>query len=95
MRAFTRLPVPVLIMEALGVIMLVASYLVLHQMLPLPAAFAGPLTATILVFAGIALMLPAAALMMWRTAKALAPELFSMDRPHDKNRPGDNHDADH
>lgn len=95
MRAFTRLPLSVKVLEVLGVIMLVSSYLVLHQMLPLPASFSGPLTATILVFTGFALMLPAAALMIWRLAKFLAPELFTMPRQQNKNRPGDHHDADH
>lgn len=93
MRAFSHLPKFVLVLEALGGILLVLSYFTLHQMLPLPAPFSGPAAATVMIFAGIALMLPAAIVMMWRTAKALAPDLF--DAKRDKNTPGEKHDADH
>lgn len=92
MRAFSRLPKPVLVMEAVGGLLLVLSYFTLHQMLPLPAPFSGPFAATVMIFAGIALMLPAAIVMMWRTAKAMAPELFNAKRD---TPPGDKHDADH
>ena len=91
MRAFSKMPVPVLVLEALGGIMLVLSYLTLHQMLPLPTSFSGPLAATVMIFTGIALMLPAAIVMMWRTAKMMAPELFNLR----KRTPGDKHDRDH
>ncbi|WP_147196545.1 YbjC family protein [Pantoea sp. CCBC3-3-1] len=91
MRAFSKMPVPILVLEASGGIMLVLSYLTLHQMLPLPASFSAPLAATVMLFAGIALMLPAAIVMMWRTAKVMAPELFYLR----KRTPGDKHDADH
>lgn len=91
MRAFSKLPVPILVLEGAGGIMLVLSYLTLHQMLPLPASFSGPFAATVMIFMGIALMLPAAIVMMWRTAKAMAPELFNLH----KRTPGDKHDADY
>ncbi|WP_380181348.1 YbjC family protein [Kalamiella sp. sgz302252] len=94
MRAFTfsGMPKAVLVAEALGGIILLLSYFALHQMLPLPASFSGPAAATILLIVGIALMLPAAAVMMWRTAKAMAPELFNVS---DRHKPGEKHDADH
>ncbi|MTD26666.1 YbjC family protein [Erwinia sorbitola] len=95
MRAFTHLPRSVLILEVLGILLLILSYLTLHEMLLLPAPFTGKLAATVLIFAGIALMLPAATVMMWRTAKVMAPELFNTRVSRDKSKPGDSHDADH
>lgn len=94
MRGFTfsGMPKPVLVAEALRGIILLLSYFVLHQMLPLPPSFSGPGAAAILLIVGIILMLPAAAVMMWRTAKAMAPELFNVS---DKHSPGEKHDADH
>jgi len=94
LRAFTQLPRSVLILEVLGGLMLVLSYLTLHEMLPLPPPFTGKLAATAMIFIAIILMLPAAIVMMWRTGKALAPELFNTRRSRDK-KPGDSHDADH
>ncbi|WP_338562504.1 YbjC family protein [Erwinia sp. E_sp_B04_7] len=93
MQAFSRIPKTLLVLEGVGGILLVLSYFTLHQMLPLPAPFTGPLAATVMIFAGIALMLPAATVMMWRTAKAMAPDLFNVKR--DGKSPGDKHDADH
>jgi len=89
MRAFSKMPGPVLALEALGGIMLVLSYFALHQMLPFTLPFSAPMTAQVMIFTGIILMLPAAITMMWRTAKALAPNLFN------PTSPGDKHDADH
>ena len=95
MRAFSQLPRPVLILEALGILLLLLSYLTLHEVLPLPPLLRGKLAATVMIFAGIALMLPAATVMMWRTAKVMAPELFNTPVSRDKSKPGDSHDADH
>jgi len=94
MRNFTlsRMPRAVVLMEALGGIMLLLSYFVLHQMLPLPASFSGPGAVTIVLLVGVLLMLPAAVVIMWRTAKAMAPELFHSGH---KPLPGEKHDADH
>lgn len=94
MRAFTQLPRPVLFLEALGGIVLVLALLTLHEVIPLPSPFTGKLAATVMIFAGIILMLPAAAVMMWRTAKAMAPDLFNTHRSRAKTK-GDSHDADH
>lgn len=94
MRAFTQLPRPVLILEALGGIVLLIALLTLHEILPLPSPFTGKLAATVMIFGGIVLMLPAAVVMMWRTAKAMAPDLFNTRRSHTKKE-GDSHDADH
>ncbi|ROR11215.1 uncharacterized protein DUF1418 [Erwinia sp. JUb26] len=94
MRAFTQLPRPVLILEALGGIVVVLALLTLHEMLPLPPPFTGKLAATVMIFVGIVLMLPAAVVMMWRTGKAMAPDLFNTRRSPTKKK-GDSHDADH
>lgn len=93
MRAFSQLPRPVLLLEVLGIVLLVASPLALREMLPLPLS--GRLAAAALLFAGIALMLPAATIITWRTAKVIAPELFNTRLLRAKRKPGDSHDADH
>ncbi|AXU95779.1 hypothetical protein CI789_11365 [Erwinia persicina] len=95
MRAFSQLPRPVLVLEVLGMALLILSYLTLHEMLPLPSLFTGKLAATVMIFAGIALMLPAATVMMWRTARVMAPDLFNTRSSREKPKPGDSHDADH
>lgn len=76
MRTLATLPKPVLLLEAAGGIMLLFSILVLNGWLSLPASFNNKTLATLLLFIGIMLMLPAAWLMMWRTAQAMAPQLF-------------------
>lgn len=95
MRAFSQLPRPVLVLEVLGMVLLILSYLTLHEMLPLPSLFTGKLAATVMIFAGIALMLPAATVMMWRTARVMAPDLFNTRSSREKPKPGDSHDANH
>lgn len=76
MRTLATLPKPVLILEAIGGIMLLLSILLLNGWLPLAASFDSKTLATTLLIIGVLLMLPAAWLMMWRTAKAMAPQLF-------------------
>ncbi|WP_455817893.1 YbjC family protein [Pseudomonas cerasi] len=95
MRAFSQLPRAVLVLEVFGILLLILSYLQLHEMLPLPSPFTTKFAATLTLFAGIVLMLPAATVMMWRTATFMAPELFNTRRSRDKPKPGDSHDADH
>lgn len=95
MRALSQLPRPVLLLELLGILLLILSYLQLHEMLPLPSPFSGRFAATLMAIAGIVLMLPAATVMMWRTARVMAPELFNTRLSRDKPKPGDSHDADH
>ncbi|WP_437611810.1 YbjC family protein [Erwinia sp. V71] len=96
MRKFGELPKWVLLLEVLGIVLLILAMLSVNQWLTLPASLQGKGAATLMIFAGIALMLPAAITLMWRTAQALAPELFG--RPRAKKSPnhsGDSHDADH
>lgn len=96
MKQIMQLPKTVLILEAGGILLLVLAFLVVQQLVPLPAGWAGKRIATALIFIGIVLMLPAAVGLMWRTAQAIAPELFSRRRGDipSKNS-GDSHDADH
>ncbi|KOC92800.1 YbjC family protein [Winslowiella iniecta] len=96
MRAFGELPKAVLVMEVLGILLLGLAMVSINQWLSLPDWLNGKAAATIMIFTGIALMLPAAATLMWRTAQALAPQLLGTPK-RDKNttRSGDSHDADH
>jgi hypothetical protein len=77
MRNLATLPKPVLLLEALGVLAVIGALLLVNDWLAAPAFMAKKPLATLLFFFGIALMLPAAWLMMWRTAKAMAPQLFN------------------
>jgi len=96
MRAFGKLPKTVLVMEVLGILLLGLAMVSINQWLSLPDGLNGKAAATIMIFAGIALMLPAAATLMWRTAQALAPQLLGTPKRDKKTtRPGDSHDADH
>ncbi|MDZ7278933.1 DUF1418 family protein [Pantoea eucrina] len=77
MRNLATLPKPVLLLEILGVVAVIAALLLVNGWMDAPAAFAAKPLATMLFLLGVAFMLPAAWLMMWRTAKAMAPQLFS------------------
>ncbi len=77
MRNLARLPVPVLVLEAIGACAITGALLLINNWLPAPAAIEPKLLATLLFLLGIVLMLPAAWLMMWRTAKVIAPHLFN------------------
>lgn len=77
MQNVARLPRTVLVMEALGGLMILAALLLVNRWLPVPATLDARTLATGLFITGIVLMLPAAWLLMWRTAKAIAPQLFN------------------
>ncbi len=77
MRNLASLPKPALVLEALGVIAVIGALLLINDWIAAPEFMAKKSLATLLFFAGVALMLPAAWLMMWRTAKAMAPQLFN------------------
>ncbi|PNS13577.1 hypothetical protein COO59_01830 [Mixta theicola] len=96
MKSFVRLPKPLLILETIGILLLLTAFLVVQQLIPLPAGWSGRQAATALIFTGIVLMLPAAVALMWRTAQAIAPELFGRRRGDTSSKTsGDSHDADH
>lgn len=83
MSNLARLPKPVLLLEAVGVIAVIGALALINDWVAAPAAIGQKTLATVLFFVGIVLMLPAAWLMMWRTAKAMAPQLFNQ---HDKKK---------
>lgn len=96
MRAFGQLPKPVLVLEVLGILLLGVAMISINHWLTLPDWLSGKGAATLMIFAGIALMLPAAVTMMWRTAQALAPQLLGMPKSDKKHsQSGDSNDADH
>lgn len=96
MKQIMQLPKTVLILEAGGILLLVLAFFVVQQLVPLPAGWPGKRIATALIFIGIALMLPAAVALIWRTAQAIAPELFGRRRGNTSSKNfGDSHDADH
>ncbi|RWR02068.1 hypothetical protein ED28_10575 [[Pantoea] beijingensis] len=96
MRSFGELSKPVLVLEVMGIFLLALAMLSINRWGVMPAVLSGKGPATLMFFTGIVLMLPAAITLMWRTAQALAPELFGRAK-RGKNNPqsGDSHDADH
>ena len=77
MRNLATLPKPVLLLEVIGVLAVIGALLLVNGWIAAPDFMAQKSLATLLFFLGIALMLPAAWLMMWRTARAMAPQLFN------------------
>ncbi|HAU5565618.1 MULTISPECIES: DUF1418 family protein [Erwiniaceae] len=77
MRNLATLPKPVLLLEVIGVLAVTGALLLVNDWISAPDFMAKKSLATLLFFLGIALMLPAAWLMMWRTAQAMAPQLFN------------------
>ncbi|WP_191091542.1 DUF1418 family protein [Affinibrenneria salicis] len=75
MRSLGDLPKGVLILEAVGILLLGAVYLHVQQMITLPGVFASHAGLVGTVLAGVALMVPAAACLVWRTVQGF-PALF-------------------
>lgn len=75
MRSPAVLPKSVLVIEIVGIVLLTLAWLSLNQYLQLPAPFASPTAALIMIFAGVLLMIPAAIALVWRMAKIVAPQL--------------------
>ncbi len=71
MRSFGDLPRPVLMLEGLGIVMLVLAYLSIHGHLQLPGWLASQQAAVGMIFLGVALMVPAAAFLVWRVVQGL------------------------
>ena len=105
MRSPAALPKSILIVElGMGSVvwvgwagaLLTLAWLSLNQYVQLPAPFASPTAALIMIFAGILLMIPAAIALMWRIAKIVAPQLTdnktSSSTPSEREK---HHDADH
>ncbi|MGD9424253.1 DUF1418 family protein [Pantoea sp. NSTU24] len=77
MQSLARLPRVVLLLEAAGGLLILGALLLINHWLPLPGQRDASTPATVLFITGVLLMLPAAWLLMWRTAKAIAPQLFN------------------
>lgn len=96
MRSLGSLPKSVLILEAIGMLLLGAAWLSLNGYVTLPAPVATPGAAVVMIFAGIILMLPAAAALFWGVAHTVAPQLMgrnaTLPPKPDKEK---QHDADH
>lgn len=84
MRSLGSLPKPILILEVAGIGFLLLSYLSLHGYVALPAPIGSASAAIIMVFLGIALIIPAAACMVWAMAQNIAPLLTKGQLPLDK-----------
>jgi len=73
MRSSGDLPRPVLILEGLGMVLLVLAYLSIHDHVHLPGWLASQQAAVAMIFLGVALMVPAAAFLVWRVAQGFGP----------------------
>jgi hypothetical protein len=92
MRSPGALPKSILIVELVGMALLTLAWLSLNQYVHLPAPFAGPTAALIMIFAGILLMIPAALALMWRIAKIVAPQLTNGQTPPPNPAEKEKHD---
>ncbi|MDJ1656530.1 YbjC family protein [Raoultella sp. Ech2A] len=96
MRSPAVLPKSVLVIEIVGIVLLTLAWLSLNQYLQLPAPFASPTAALIMIFAGVLLMIPAAIALVWRMAKIVAPQLTeSKKKPSSLSDREKRDDADH
>ncbi|WP_127957996.1 DUF1418 family protein [Serratia microhaemolytica] len=87
MRSLSQLPRLLLWLEALGLLLLMLAYLNSRELIVLPGILATPLAAIVMIFFAIALMLPAATVLVWRTVQG-SGEWLQAHRPpsHDKHR---------
>lgn len=86
MRSIGNLPKPVLILEAIGILLLALAYLSINDFITLPAVVATPAAAIVMVFTGVALMMPAAVYLVWRVIDGINPLFSAKDRSIDKQR---------
>lgn len=80
MRSLGDMPRIVIVAEVLGILLLVMAYLSINDYLSLPGSIGTPAAAIMMIFIGIALMIPAAACIVWRVAHGFGPLLGSADR---------------
>ncbi|CAM8678327.1 YbjC family protein [Kluyvera sp. M-M157-B] len=92
MRTLGALPKSVLILEAIGMVVLAVAWLSLNQYITLPTPLASPLAAVIMIFIGIALMLPAAGVLFLGIARAAAPQLMNPGSVRKKEKNDDTDD---
>nr|WP_058913171.1 YbjC family protein [Entomohabitans teleogrylli] len=75
MRSAFALPKSLLALEVIGIALLGLAWLSINHYLALPAPFDTSTAAVLMVFAGIALMIPAALALMMAMSRRLAPLL--------------------
>ncbi|WON78156.1 YbjC family protein [Serratia sp. UGAL515B_01] len=75
MRSLGDLPRSVLVLEGLGMVLLVLSYLSIHNFVRLPGVLGSQPVAVGMIFLGVALMVPAAAFLVWRVVQGFSPLL--------------------
>ncbi|TQI79869.1 uncharacterized protein DUF1418 [Serratia fonticola] len=86
MRSFGDLPRTVLVLEGLGMVLLVLSYLSIHDFVRLPGLLGSQQAAVGMIFLGVALMVPAAAFLVWRVVQGFSPLLRGAQLPKNDRR---------
>lgn len=97
MRSPLAPPVWAVVLETTGIVLLVTAYLALRQYVSLPAPLNSATAAIVMLFIGIALMLPAAVMLLLAAARQIAPALMNA-RPSGQTHHQDKEkrdDADH
>lgn len=87
MRSLGDLPRPVLVLEGIGMLLLILAYLCIHGHVQLPGMFGSQMAAVGMIFLGVALMVPAAAFLVWRVVQGFSP-LMRGDLPPDSEQHG-------
>ncbi|MDV7021755.1 DUF1418 family protein [Atlantibacter subterranea] len=96
MRSLGALPKPVLILEAVGMVVLGTAWLSLKGYVDLPAPFNNASWGIVMVFLGVLLMLPAAVALVWNMGQNMAPLLFKSSAKSKSSPEKDSHhDANH
>lgn len=97
MRSFGDLPRTVLVLEGLGMLSLVLAYLSIHGHVQLPGWLASQQAAVGMIFLGVALMVPAAAFLVWRVVQGFGPLMRGGQPPqndrHKPHSPADKNDS--
>ncbi|WP_312978581.1 YbjC family protein [Atlantibacter sp.] len=96
MRSLGALPKPVLVLEAVGMVLLGLAWLSLKDYVDLPAPFNSNTWGIVMVFLGVLLMLPAAVALVWNMGQNMAPLLFKSSAKSKTSQDKDSHhDANH
>ncbi|MCO7509790.1 YbjC family protein [Serratia fonticola] len=86
MRSFGDLPRSVLVLEGLGMVLLILSYLSIHDYVRLPGMLASQPAAVGMIFLGVFMMVPAAAFLVWRVVQGLSPLVRGGQPPQNDRR---------
>ncbi|MFV8906764.1 YbjC family protein [Serratia fonticola] len=86
MRSFGDLPRFVLVLEGLGMVLLILSYLSIHDYVRLPGMLASQQAAVGMIFLGVFMMVPAAAFLVWRVVQGFGPLLRGGQPPQNDRR---------